>query len=78
MDKHELNRDEYIKYLAYPKAMNIVFWTLAVIGILATFIGYPLSKNNLVVGVFVITVLLCAFFTMAVELVVAVVTSKRN
>ena len=75
--KYKLDREQYIKFRTYPRTYGIVFWTVAVIGILTTFVAFPLMHNNLVVGVFGVTNIAVAFFLGVTEAITALVYSSK-
>ncbi|MGN1272433.1 MAG: hypothetical protein ACI4T3_04820 [Lactobacillus sp.] len=72
-DRFVLKRDEYIKYLVYPKAFQIVFWLEEIVG--AAMVAFLKSNDAHIIG----TVLLgVGVFAFLIEIILTIFFSFRN
>ncbi len=72
-DKFVLKRDEYIKYLVYPKAFQIVFWLEEIVG--AAMVAFLKNNNAHIVG---IVLLGAGAFAFLIEIILIMFFSFRN
>lgn len=70
---HLLNRDEYIKYLVYPKAFQVCFWLEEILGA-----GIVAFCDNSIVRIIGITLLGSGVLLFLVELILTILFSLKN